>query len=151
MARIEKSIEINAPANVVFEHIQNLDRWPEWWPRLRNATGHKSQIIENGSTYDYVHQMLGLPLNGKGTITELIPNKQASMTTEGGIDSKWDLRVDAAGDKTKVSATVEYTVPGQLFGRVADALVIERLNSLELEYGLENLKSLSEHRQQRSA
>jgi ligand-binding SRPBCC domain-containing protein len=48
------------------------------------------------------------------------------------------------GGQTRLTALVEYEMPGGALGKIADKLVVERMNTRNLEKSLENLKALVE-------
>ena len=51
------------------------------------------------------------------------------------------------GDGARLTTTFDYALPGGVFGKLADALVVRRMNAKSLEGGLQNFKALVERRQ----
>jgi uncharacterized membrane protein len=43
-----------------------------------------------------------------------------------------------------VTTTFDYALPGGVIGRLADALMVKRMNGKSLEQGLDNFKALVE-------
>jgi uncharacterized membrane protein len=56
--------------------------------------------------------------------------------------ARWELTPD--GDGTRLTTTFDYALPGGVFGKIADALLVRRLNAKSLEEGLHNFKALVE-------
>jgi len=45
-----------------------------------------------------------------------------------------------------MNTTFDYALPGGVFGKLADALIVKRMNGQSLEEGLNNFKALVERR-----
>ena len=56
--------------------------------------------------------------------------------------ARWEVTPE--GDGTALTTTFDYVLPGGVFGRIADALVVKRMNAKSLEGGLQNFKGLVE-------
>jgi uncharacterized membrane protein len=56
--------------------------------------------------------------------------------------ARWELT--AVGDGTRLTTTFDYALPAGVFGKIADALVVKRMNGKSLEQGLDNFKALVE-------
>lgn len=56
--------------------------------------------------------------------------------------NRWDLAQEGAG--TKVTLTIDYEMAGGGLGKIADKLVVERMNDKNAAASLENLKSAVE-------
>lgn len=143
VAHIEKSIVIDAPIERVFGIAAQVERIPEWFPiDVRNSS---VKVAEKGGTYEWTYTMLGMKFDGKGEFVEVTPGERVYLKTEGGIPSTFDYRYAREGDaKTRVSVTIDYEVPGKLLGKIADKLIVERVNENTAEHALKNLKSLCE-------
>lgn len=142
MAKVIKSITINAPVEKVFEYVADQTNLPEIWPSLV-----ESQIVERlpngGSKTQYVYKMAGMKFEGMTIDTEFIPNKRTVSKTEGGIESEITWEYESEGEGTKVTFTGEYTVPVPLLGKLAEAFIVKQ-NENEAEIILANLKARME-------
>jgi uncharacterized membrane protein len=56
--------------------------------------------------------------------------------------ARWELSPE--GDGTRLTTTFDYVLPGGVFGKIADALIVKRMNARTLEQGLHNFKALVE-------
>jgi hypothetical protein len=48
------------------------------------------------------------------------------------------------GVGARLTTTLDYALPGGVFGRIADALIVKRMNAKSLEAALHNFKELVE-------
>jgi uncharacterized membrane protein len=58
--------------------------------------------------------------------------------------ARWELTPE--GDGTRLTTTFDYVLPGGVLGKLADALVVKRMNGKSLEQALNNFKALVERR-----
>jgi uncharacterized membrane protein len=142
MAKLTKSIIINAPVEKVFSFIDEPTNLPKIWPSLVEATNVK-RLPNGGHSDKWVYKMAGIKLNGSGEDIEHIPNKRIVTKTKGGADSTqaWLFQPEAGG--TKVTFEVEYTVPMKVMGKLAEA-IITKMNEHEGDTVLANLKAVME-------
>ncbi len=147
MAHIEKSVTIDAPLAEVFRYASNLKKVSEWFPLdTRNPT---HELAEKGAKYDWSYNMVGVKFEGTAEFTDVVPNERARLKTTGGIPSQWEYRYASDGTRTTVAVTVDYEVPGKVLGKIADKLVVERVNANTVEHALANLKAICESQSKR--
>ncbi len=141
MAKLTKSITINAPVEKVFGYISEPTNLPEIWPSLIEIKNVKH--LPDGRTTDYwTYKMAGIRL--KGTITtEDVENKRVISKTEGGVKSTqiWTFEPEDGG--TKATFEVEYIVPIPVLGKLA-AVIVVKINEHEGDIVMANLKSRME-------
>jgi uncharacterized membrane protein len=72
------------------------------------------------------------------------PGKLQLFQMEGMLSgrARWELTPE--GDGTRLTATFDYALPGGVVGKLADALIVKRLNGKSLGEGLNNFKALVE-------
>jgi uncharacterized membrane protein len=56
--------------------------------------------------------------------------------------ARWELTPE--GDETRLTTTFDYALPGGVLGKIADAIVVKRMNAKSLEQALHNFKALVE-------
>ena len=56
--------------------------------------------------------------------------------------ARWELTPEDAG--TRLTTTFDYALPGGVFGKIADVLMVRRMNAKSLEGALHNFKALVE-------
>jgi len=78
------------------------------------------------------------------TVVDYQPDKLQLFQMEGMLSgrARWELTPE--GDGTRLTATFDYALSGGVFGKIADAFIVKRLNTKSLEEGLNNFKALVE-------
>jgi len=142
MSHIEKSAVINAPAEKVFDILNDPTRASELNPNLTLLTYTPAAMGGYDNTWEY--GMAGRKFSGETKIVEFQRPQRIAWSTAGGIPSHWVWTVQPQGSGVKVSLSLDYTMPGSLLGAVVDKLVVERQNEKEIENQLANLKRASE-------
>ncbi len=141
MAKLTKSITIDAPVDKVFGYVGKPTNLPEIWPSLIEITDVKH--LPDGRTTDrWAYKMAGMRLKGT-TTTEYVENKSIISKTEGGVKSTQIWTFEPADGGTKATLEVEYTVPIQVIGKLAEVIVV-KMNEHEGDIIMANLKSRME-------
>ncbi len=94
---IEESVEIKAPANVIFAQINNFTKWSQWSPFLDSTelmkTTYEGQEEGVGSIMKWESEKQG---NGSMTIVDVAPNQyikaELSMEDHGKSFINWDFK-----------------------------------------------------------
>jgi uncharacterized membrane protein len=78
------------------------------------------------------------------TVLDYQPGKLQLLQTEGMLSgrARWELTPE--GDGTRLTTKFDYALPGGVFGKLADALIVKRMNGKTLEEALNNFKALVE-------
>ncbi len=142
MAKVEKTIIINAPVEKVFDYIDQPTNLPEIWPSLMEIKD--VQTLPNGGHTDrWVYKMAGMRFEGTTEGIEHVTNQRIVSKTKGGVESTqtWVFQPEAGG--TKVTFEVEYNIPIPVLGKLAEAIVV-KMNDREGDSILANLKTRME-------
>ena len=108
--RIEDRIGIQAPAEVIWQVVYDLARWPEWNPTYPKAQGQ----IRIGDTLDLTLALPGQPEQAlKAKVLDWVPNEQLHwrLTLLGGLIKT--LRYIEITPLTEVACIVDN---GEIFG-----------------------------------
>jgi uncharacterized protein YndB with AHSA1/START domain len=142
MAKLERSITINAPAAKIFEYVNVPTNLPEIWPSMVEARDVQ-RLPNGGNSFRWVYKMAGVRFEGTSEDTECVDCERVVSETKGGIESKlvWAFEPEDPGTKTTFQA--EYTVPIPLLGRLAERVIV-KMNEHESEVLLANLKARME-------
>ena len=142
MAKVEKTITINAPVEKVFSYVEEPTNLPEIWPSLVEAKDVQ-RLPNGGTSFRWVYKMAGVRFEGTSEDTDYVANQRVVSKTKGGIESTvtWTFQPEAGG--TKVTYEAEYTVPIPLLGKLAEAFIVKQ-NEGEAELILANLKARME-------
>ncbi|HEX9653360.1 MAG TPA: SRPBCC family protein [bacterium] len=144
--RIQRSIEINQPAEVIYELVVNLPNWPRWDPFTQNDPSMKSTFNGEAGTIGSKWEWEGKDGTGRMTIEEVVANqsirsKLEFLTPQAMVAAdNWSLTSTANGTKVAwvVTGDLDYPV-GRVFG-----LFMEGMLGPTFEQGLANLKKVSE-------
>ncbi len=144
MKKIQKTIEIKAPAQRIYDFLTQPSNLPSVWPNLV-AVSNVTPGPGGAYDFDWTYKMAGFPFHGHAKVEDAQPAKLVRIRNGGGIPSTflWTYQtLDGAG--TRLTVEVEYTIPTPVVGKVAEALVA-KLNERDAETLLGNLKDLMEH------
>jgi uncharacterized protein YndB with AHSA1/START domain len=138
MAKLKKTITINAPLEKVFGYISEPTNLPEIWPSLVEVKDVR-RLPNGGTSNRWVYKMAGMRLRGTSEDVEYVANQRLVSKTKGGAESTqiWMLQPEAGG--TKVTFEVQYTVPVPVLGKLAEAIIV-KMNEREGDLVLANLK-----------
>jgi uncharacterized protein YndB with AHSA1/START domain len=152
LGRIEKSIEIGAPREKVWEMLA-LDRWSEW----QVVGGIGSLQIEKGveftSEVNTPEDKYRVGASARPTtydklsfkVTESLKNEKITyLIEEPGRNSTITYILEPVEDGTKLTHLVGYEMPWGIFGKFLEKLFAKRMGEGQLKKSLEKLKSILE-------
>ena len=142
MAKLTRTITINAPVEKVFAYASEPTNLPEIWPSMVEVKDVQPSPA-GGYNFGWVYKMAGMRFEGASETTESIPNQRTVTKSKKGIQSTftWTYQPDAGG--TKLTLEVEYTIPVPLLGKLVEAFIVKQ-NEHEADVMLANLKARME-------
>lgn len=142
MAKVDRSVVIQAPVEKVFGYAAVPSHLPEFWTSMIEVNDIQP-LANGGHRFHWVYQMAGMRFDGTSEDVEYAPNQQLVQKGRGGIEStiSWTFLSEAGG--TRVNFLAEYKVPVPLLGRLAEAMIV-KVNEHEAETLLANLKAKME-------
>lgn len=142
MARIKKTITINAPVEEVFGYVEEPANVPEYWPSVIEVKDVE-QLQNGGTKYRWVYKMAGVRFEGSSEAIEYIPNQRTINDNKGGVPGTITWTYEPEDGGTKVTFEAEYTVNLPLLRRLAESFLI-KVNEQEAETVLANVKAKME-------
>ena len=139
MARVEKEVTVVAPLDQVCSYITEPSNVPEFWPSVQEIK-NVEPLPNGGFSGRWLYKMLGVTFEGTGIYTEVVPNQWLVIETSGGIKSRITWTFRARGEITRVTLTIEYSVPIPLLGKLAEAIIV-KMNDQEADLVMANLKA----------
>jgi len=139
MAKLERSITINAPVEKVFGYWTEPTNLLEIWPSMVEVKDVE-RLPSGGNKFRWVYKMAGMRFEGTSEDTEWVPNQRTVSKGKGGIESTITVMFQPEAGATKVAFEAEYTVPVPLLGKLAEAFIV-KVNEGEAELLLANLKT----------
>jgi carbon monoxide dehydrogenase subunit G len=142
METVKNSVTIKAPVEKVFQYIDDPQNDPEWMINMIEVhdVGGPSGM---GRHFHWTFKMAGIPLKGKSTTIEHVPNRRTVTESKGQISSTWAADVEPAGDGTKLTMKVDYTIPIPVLGKLAEHLVRGQ-NERNLKSSMTTIKEILE-------
>jgi len=145
--RIEKSIEIKAPPEKVWEMFA-FDRHPEWNEEYKSAE-YTSEVRTSedkyrvGASAHITSKQEEIDVE----ITESLENEKISFSVRGvrgaqNIIGTFTLKPTEAG--TEMTCVMDYELPWSILGKILDKLFVQRALEKDTERSLEKLKSILE-------
>jgi uncharacterized membrane protein len=143
MARIEKSVVIDADTAAIDEYAINAITWPQWFAGVE-AVQPDGVFPEQGGKLKVTYKAAGMAFDVVMTTREIVHGDHIIFDMEGMINGSQHWQYTAAGSGTNVMCTFDYDVAGGGLGAIADKLVVERMNTGNIENSLANLKRIVE-------
>lgn len=145
---VARSIEINATADKIFPHFNNLEKTIAWSPWLHHDPTTKNtfnDIPEGvGAVMEWAsdHKKVG---SGRMEITQSTPDESIAVDLDfgdmGSATAGWDL--EAMGDKTNATWSMTTDMGASPVGRLFGVLM-KKWIAADYDQGLQNLKELVE-------
>lgn len=144
MTTIKKSILINAPLEQLEAVLTDTRRLPEWYPGVSAVDPSPGYPVEVGSTCKITYKAGGVTMDSKFTTIECIPQAKLIFQMDGMITGTNQWETSQEGSGTRVTVTINYEMAGGGLGKIADKLIVERMNDKNAATSLENLKGILE-------
>ena len=145
MAIVQRSVQINAPPPETMALLSDASRWPEWYPGMTKVD-ITAPFPRVGGKVAFKVKSAGLSMPITETVIDYQPDRLQVLQMQGMLSgrARWELNPQDSG--TRLTTTFDYVLPGSVFGKLADALVVSRMNAKSLEEALNNFKALIERR-----
>jgi len=146
MAHLKKSILIHAPVEKVYALARDPRRWATWFvglsePEKLSGEGEVGTVVEQS----FLMAGMRFPVTTEVLEDYVSPEGARWKGKIGGpLAGEHTWTYTPRNGDTEVTADIAYTVPGKALGKIADRLIIERMQERGLEQTLENLKLLCE-------
>ena len=143
MAIVQRNVEIKASPQETMALLSDASRWPDWYPGMTEIN-IAAPFPEEGGKVAFKVKSAGMSMPITETVLAYQPGKLHLFQMEGMLSgrARWELTPEDSG--TRLTTTFDYALPGGVFGKLADALIVKRMNGKSLEEGLNNFKALVE-------
>ncbi len=143
MAIVQRNVQIKASPQETMALLSDARRWPEWYPGMTELKV-AAPFPEEGGKVAFKVKSAGMSMPIAETVLDYQPGKLQLLQMEGMLSgrARWELTPE--GDATRLTTTFDYALPGAVFGKIADALIVKRINGKSLEEALHNFKALVE-------
>ena len=143
MAIVQRSVQIKASPQETMALLSDASRWPDWYPGMTEIN-IAAPFPEEGGKVAFRVKSAGISMSITETVLDYQPDRLQLLQMEGMLSgrARWELIPE--GDGTRLTTTFDYALPGGVLGRLADALMVKRMNGKSLEEALNNFKALVE-------
>jgi uncharacterized protein YndB with AHSA1/START domain len=143
MAIVQRNVEIQASRQETMDLCSDASRWPDWYPGMTEMA-LVAPFPEEGGKVAFKVKSAGMSMAITETVLDYQPGKLLLLQMEGMLSGRARWELTPAGDGTRLTTTFDYALPGGVFGKLADALIVKRMNGKSLEEALNNFKALLE-------
>ena len=143
--KVERTVEIAAPPERIYEVIMDPSRLAEWVTIHRDLEGSPPDRLERGSELTQLLRLAGRRFKVRWMVVENDPCRYVVWKGRGPVGSQARVEYGFApnGDGTTFRYINEYDLPGRALGRLAGRTV-SKIAAKELDVSLQRLKSLVE-------
>jgi uncharacterized membrane protein len=143
--KIERTVEIAAPAERVYEVVMDPSRLEEWVTIHHHLEDAPNGQLKQGSKLTQCLKLAGKKFRVRWTVVENEPCERVVWEGRGPVGSHANIEYgfSSRNGRTAFSYLNEYDLPGGWLGRFAGRTVA-RVTQKELEGSLQRLKSLVE-------
>ena len=145
MAIVERNVRIKASPQDTMALLDDASRWPDWYPGMTDIDVI-APFPAVGGKVAFKVKSAGMSMPITETVLDYQPGKLQLLQMGGTMSgrARWELTPE--GDETRLTTTFDYALPGGVFGKIANALIVERINAKSLEEALGNFKALVEQK-----
>ena len=142
MAHTKQTIFINAPLEKVYRYTIN----PKNWAHFYNNLASPKKIDGNGDVGTEVeadYAIMGIHFPQTIQVTECELTDSSARWTgmlSGSFNAKQSSYYEAKGSGTELTFETESYIPDDLFGKITDRFIYERLDKNSAAHTLENIK-----------
>jgi uncharacterized membrane protein len=145
MTRIERSIEIEAPVEEVFDYVADWRNKSNWYVGVLDWRPTTEQTKGVGARFVFKTKFMGMHPETEMETRTFIHDQSIEYASIRGIDLKRQVLFASLDDRTQITDISEYTLPLSILGGLVDVLSFRRRQERRAEESLQNLKKLTEH------
>ena len=148
MAQIHRDVLVTAEPERCFDFIADPSLAPLFISSLYSITSIEVEPRGAGNRWGFEYDMFGVPLRGESECIEYErPTRYVwrSIPDSSMIETTFSYSFQPEDGGTRISLDVAYEVPEKVLGgKLADRLVVERMNEHEADAAIKNLKVVLE-------
>ena len=141
MAIVQRNVQITASPQETMVLLDDASRWPDWYPGMTDLD-ITAPFPAVGGKVAFKVKSAGISMPITETVLDYQPGKLQLFEMDGMLSgrARWELTPE--GDGTRLTTTFDYALPGGVFGKIANALIVKRINAKSLEEALRNFRAL---------
>jgi uncharacterized membrane protein len=147
--RVNESIHVNAPADLVWEYLNEPDNYLEFMAGVTRWDVDGERRSGLGARYRMLIRVGSAEVGGLIELVEFKPARDLAWTSVTGIDQRGRWRIRERGAASHVELRLQYGVAGSgIWGWIAESLAARTVRG-HLRHSLQQLKRQVEHEQLR--
>jgi carbon monoxide dehydrogenase subunit G len=143
MAIVQRDVQIKASPQETMVLLDDASRWPDWYPGMTDLD-ITAPFPAVGGKVAFKVKSAGMSMPITETVLDYQPGKLQLFEMDGMLSGRARWELNPEGDETRLTTTFDYALPGGVFGKIANALIVKRMNAKSLEEALRNFKALVE-------
>jgi uncharacterized protein YndB with AHSA1/START domain len=147
MSSVHVKIDIDAPAQRVWETVMDPYRLKDWVTIHRSVSDVSSRPMSKGSTMQQLLHIRGVSFHVHWMLADVSAPHHAEWEGRGPAGSRARIRYELSGNAdgpTLFEYTNEFAVPGGRLGTVASRVIVGAASEREAKSSLARLKALVE-------
>ena len=147
MPSLEKSVEIAAPPEIVWNVVADPSFVPKLYPHIIAVSPAHSRIATVGKSVTITAKVAGRKMQASLEATEVVPNKKFSYKhlPDGFLDKYLcSIILEPTKKGTRLSESVDYQAHAGYLGKTMSALVMHRIVKQNVLESLKNIKEIAE-------
>jgi uncharacterized membrane protein len=141
LARVVKSIRIDAPHEHVFALATDITRQPDWTTFVKEGAITSGDGKSAGTTDRMVVKVGPRSTKAENVWTEYGAGERFARRATSGMKQEERMLFTSVGGGTDVQWAINYTPPMGLLGKFMDVFMMNRVYQNEIEGSLERLKA----------
>src|ERR1700722_2048462 len=127
MTSVQRNVQIGASPQETMALLSDASRWPDWYPGMMGID-ITAPFPEAKGKVVFKVKSAGVSMTITETVLDYQPDKLQLLQMEGMLSgqARWELTPE--GERTRLTTTFDYALPGGVVGKLADALMIKRMN-----------------------
>lgn len=140
MARVEKTISVNAPAEKVFAYLADLTRHSEWANNPLKVEQTSEGAVRQGATFTSVGKQFGRENEDQLTVTEFVVNEKIAFESQGSAGKiRHDFTLKQENGTTTLTKGLQPIQPAGMF-KLIMPIVLTFISPGGLDGDLERIK-----------
>jgi carbon monoxide dehydrogenase subunit G len=140
-------VTIETPVEKVLEFVDDPENLAKCAPMVKRVVELGRSVRRVGNSFRVIYRVLGMPFTEEFRVIGFEPPRrhtphrrfQIWQTFHGPVRGTFTWTLEAEGNQTYASLNAAYQLMGGIFGRVLDALLIERAVKKDVDQMLENM------------
>jgi uncharacterized membrane protein len=144
MAKLEKSLEIKAKPQEVFNYIKDFEKMTQWNSDFKSVKITSSKKEGIGVTAHILTKLSGKEMELDMETIEWVDNKQLSWKSAEPMESTGGFTLEPTDAGTKLIMKMDYELPYSVLGKLLDKIKISKEMEEDITKSLEKLKNILE-------